>query len=174
MKFLKDKNLESQKGSALLEAVIALGAVVMAVAGIAIVIASSASNATFIQNQNQANKFAQEGIEYIKSIKDDSYTNFLSTFQTGTTYCFGESFNPVIDTNNCIGDGNRLENGRFIRKVTVSNSSANRCGDADIANTRAIRVEVLWQSGKCDVNTNSFCHSSVMESCFIRPPQSNL
>lgn len=174
MNDLKEIQTESQKGSALLEAVIALAAVIMAVAGIAIVIASSASNATFIQNQNQANKFAQEGIEFIKSIKDESYTNFLNMFQIGTIYCYGESFEPVIDNNNCIGDGNRLDNGKFIRKVTVSNSIADRCGNSDPENVRIIKVEVSWQSGKCDVSSNPFCHSSVLESCFIRPPQSTL
>ncbi len=165
---LVSKKMSTQSGSALLEAIIALGAVVMAVAGIAILMVSSASNAAFIQNQNQANKYAQEGMEYLKSVKNQSYTDFLDLFPvSGVDYCQNEQFQNVTADNNC--SGARIEGGKYVRTVMVNHDSSN-CENG----AHQVSVQVSWQSGKCDVNVNSFCHNTLLRTCFVRPPNSEL
>ena len=158
-----------QKGSALLEAIIALSAVVLAMAGIAIVVTASVSNASFIQDQNQANKYAQEAMEYLRSDQDESYATFLNTYVKDTEFCLDGNFVPGSLTN-C-----SLDEGKFIRTVMASTPAIGDCGgnlyDDD---SRLVTVIVKWQSGKCDVGVSPFCHQSLLRTCFTRPPTSTL
>ncbi len=164
--------MEKEQGSALIEAIVALAAIVVAVAAVAILMVSSVSNSEFIKNQNQANKYAQEGMEYLRSKKDENFDNFLSNYKEDHSYCLTEDFRKGNRETDSKCQGERLgsdPNKQFIRTVEIKPGTiANGCGDGE---SYHVTVTVHWQSGKCDVNTKPFCHESRLVSCFIDKPQ---
>ena len=175
MKKISKKSLiQFQTGAALLEAIVALSAVVVAVAGIAVVITASISNSQFVQDQNRANKYAQEGMEYLKSEKENNYSQFITKYN-GKNHCFNDEFEMLIPYDGNCGGNNRLGNGKFIRTIKMAES--NIC-KTNLSNPleKAYRAEVTvyWQSSKCDVSTNSFCHSSELTTCFAQTAFSNM
>lgn len=164
-----------QTGAALLEAIVALSAVVVAVAGISVVITASVSNAQFIQDQNRANKYAQEGIEYLRSYKERSYSDFINDFSFLDSRCLDKNFRTDTAgtdpncTNSRIGDDG---NEKFVRKVTVASNTNCTSDTSDPA--YEVTVSVEWQSSKCDVDVDPFCHSSEVRTCFTPPAFSNV
>jgi Tfp pilus assembly protein PilV len=167
----RNSKLRLQTGAALLEAIVALAAVVVALAGIAVVVTASVSNSQFIQDQNQANKYAQEGIEYIKSYKEQSYADFLSNFSSAGALCLGEASSGFPTSTEADCGTTRIGNNKFIRRVQVTTLS--NCASSGQPGHQVI-VTVNWQSSKCDVTTNSFCHTSELQTCVAPPPDSTL
>lgn len=60
----------SEKGQTLIEVIVAITAGVLVVAALTFAVIFSLRNAKFSQNQNQATKLAQEGLEKVRSIRD--------------------------------------------------------------------------------------------------------
>lgn len=147
------------KGQTMLEAVIALAAILLVLAAVSISVISSLSNSTFIEQQNQANKLAQQGMEYLR----DQITNngkFADFASTPGTYCFNDiallnPFTPGICTTANIQE--------FKREVTFTT--------ADCNGIKAV-VYVRWVNGKCTGGT-TFCHKQEISSCFTDPSLNN-
>lgn len=66
----------NNSGQTLLEAVVAIGILVVILTASATAIITSINNATFTKNQNLANKHAQEGMEYIRNLKRSNFGTF--------------------------------------------------------------------------------------------------
>ncbi|HRN96585.1 MAG TPA: hypothetical protein PLD54_04015, partial [Candidatus Levybacteria bacterium] len=169
-KVIKKSFVRYQSGAALLEAIIALSAVVVAVAGIAVVITASVSNSQFVQDQNMANKYAQEGMEYLKSEKEKlGYDQFIGTYYgVGGSKCFNEDFQRSPDVGDCKNE--RVGNNKFVRKITVSDSV--QC--AGVLDGYLAKITVNWQSSKCNVLANTFCHSAELATCITQTSFSNM
>lgn len=169
MKKLKKYIKKLQSGAALLEAIVALSAVVVAISGIAVVVTASLSNSQFIQDQNNANKYAQEGMEYLKSKKEESFSKFVGNYSGINEACFDQEFTTSIDPS-C--KDHRLDDGKFIRKITVQQSDSCKTNPTETAYLAVVTVE--WQSSKCNVATNPFCHKSELRTCFAETGPSNV
>ena len=58
-----------QKGQTMIEAIVALVTILLIVTAIAIVIVNGLYNSSYIKNQNEANKLAQQGMEFVRNIQ---------------------------------------------------------------------------------------------------------
>jgi len=186
-KLLSNKN---SSGQTLLEAVIALAALLLILSASSIAIVTSVNNATFTRNQNQANKFAQAGIEEIRSLRDTDYTYFRDFIAGGDTpgsliKCLNGNmtFSPAtsIPNTDCSSSGQVLTttgNNKFVRYVEFirkNDQLRQKCflsdgaGFVKDANKGTnVRVTVKWASGRCE-STQPYCHSSYVESCVFPP-----
>lgn len=139
------------KGETLIEVLIALTIAVVIITAIAILGVSALNDAQFIKAQNQSTKYAQEGMEVVRRIRNNDYANF----QTYTdTYCLAKgstTLGPACTTRN-------VDN-IFNRTVTILQDG---CG----TDLTRVTVAVAWRDGKCTGSTTNYCHSSDLTSCF--------
>lgn len=159
------KHIKKSSGQTLLEALIALGALVVILTAVSVSVLVSLNNSSFIKAQNQANKLTQQGIEYIREQISSNDQFAIYSALTGTK-CFNDvEAVPVISTTNC---NNTANIGVFIREVTFTSGDCNIGGGSEFADGINSKVVVYWTSGKCS-SSNIFCHKQEVESCFINP-----
>ncbi len=144
-----------EKGQTLVEALIALGVAIIIISAIVVAVISSLSNTQFTRNQNQANHFAQEGMEITRGIRNLSWLSFLAL--SSTYYCLPSSPKnlAVRGINGCTQNV-----GIFVREVTIEHTSATCVG------TSRVTVDVSWSDSKCTDSSNTFCHEVSLVSCF--------
>lgn len=191
------KVFKRQSGQTLLEAVVALAILGIILGASAIAIITSVNNATFARSENLANKYAQQGMEFIRNLKVNDYTTFSgldtgSDWNAPTTYCLKNLSFPLPIPGACrlnvasdfINDGS----GNFIREVEFRNAklgtanvpitpyppecTVNFDSPTELVRGERVTVKVRWSSGKCDT-TNPYCHSSEIVSCFFDPNLNN-
>ena len=126
------------KGETLIEVLIALSAAVIVITAVSVLTISSLSNTQFVRDQDQASKYAQEGIELLRGIRNSSYVGYRSY---NGTYCLAKddtTLGPAVaacQTPNI--------DGLFIRSVTITQNGG--CG----VNLASTVVTVSWTSSKC-------------------------
>lgn len=145
--------MKSQKGQTIIEAVIALTTIMLILTAISIVVVSSIYNSQFVRNQNLANKYSQQGMEFIRNMQANDIQQFAS-YDLITT-CIDE-LTSTLTTQNCTAVN---AGGTHVRTIQLNQ-------DVSPCNTGETRVTVTtkWSSSKCP-NTNTFCHSSILSSC---------
>lgn len=138
------------KGTTLIEVLIALAVASIVIAGVTIVSITALSNAQYVRSSDQATKYAQEGMEVVRSIRNADYPGFRSY---NGTFCLGGNEKTFgLPQSTCT-----VPNvGSFIRSVELEQSS---CG-VDVAR---VTVVVAWTDGRCD--GGSYCHRSDLVSC---------
>lgn len=140
-----------EKGQSLIEAIAALAILSIVVTAIAISVATSLSNAKYNQDQTLATKYAQQGSELVRQIRDDNYAEF-KTFNG--LYCFGKEQEDLGEIQTSCETPNV---DTFVRSVQVDQSPG--CG-ADVAKITTI---VAFRDGKCTEGV--FCHTITNTSC---------
>ena len=145
-----------QLGQTLIEALVALGIAVAIISAIANLVISSLNNTTFSKNQNLATIHAQEGIETVRKLVNQSYTQFKTNYK-GLVYCLDENNNLLLST----GDCNNVKTGIFIREVEFVHTSS------DCQENLKASVTVSWSDSKCRDNLNLYCHEVALSSCFV-------
>lgn len=167
-----------QNGQTLIEAVAALGVLLIIIAAIATVMITGLYNAQFIKNQNEAGKLAQEGMELVRSIQKNNLDQFKSFIDSAVAYCIDPqtmslySVSPYHVTCN----ETQANIGNFNRTITFMKGDP-ICDkkDTDTGQFSQLRVtvKVKWSSSKCS-STNTMCHESKLVSCMpFRFPESN-
>lgn len=68
----------SQLGQSIIEAVISIAVVSLIVIALVSAVTVSVRNATFSQNKTQATKYVNEGLEAVRSIREDDWTNLVN------------------------------------------------------------------------------------------------
>ncbi|PIT89376.1 MAG: hypothetical protein COU27_00575 [Candidatus Levybacteria bacterium CG10_big_fil_rev_8_21_14_0_10_36_7] len=147
--------LKASKGQTIIEATIALSAILLTLTAIAITITTGLSNTQFIKNQGLASKYAQQGMEHLRYLRNNDIATFNSYIE-GNIYCMAENRSIVVVPGGCqvnISDS-------FIRSLEFS-KSAFECNNSGTK----VEVSVNWSSGKCS-ESNRFCHESKLISCF--------
>ena len=91
--------LFSDKGQTIIEAVVALATILLIIAAIAVVIVNALYNSQFIKNQNEANKYAQQGMEFVKDLAQNDISAFAQ-YDSGT-YCIDTTAAPSVLTSVC-------------------------------------------------------------------------
>ena len=142
--------MKHMKGTTLIEVLVALAVASIVIAGVTIVSLTSLRNAQFARTSDQATKYAQEGMEVARAIRNADYPGFQSY---GGTYCLGEGETAFgLPKASCT-----TENvGSFIRSVVIAPSG---CG----SNISRVTVTVSWRDGQCDLG--NYCHKSDLVSC---------
>jgi len=148
------------KGDTLIEVLIALAAAVVVISTITTLAIVTLNNAQFSRDQDQSTKYAQEGMEVIRGIRNNNYVGFRSY---SGKYCLAEgdtSLGSPVAACNTVNVINK-----YIRFVTIAQNSG--CG-AVSTNLTNIVITVLWTDGKC--TGGAYCHSSKLTSCFSTVP----
>lgn len=143
--------MKKSDGQTIIEAVVALSVIMIIIAAVAITVTISLNNSLFIKNQNQANKYAQQGMEYLRNMEANDSSKFNS--YTGVA-CMDESFAITTPFGSC---NTNIQN-TFKRTISFDKNTA------DCSGTR-VTVSVSWSSAKCSAS-NTFCHKSQLISCF--------
>ena len=141
----------NMKGETLIEVLVALTIVVVIITAIAVLGVSSLGNSQFIENQGKSTKYAQEGMETIRSLRNSDYPGFAS--YTGT-YCLPSGVATLNSSLTCTTPN--IDN-VYIRTVSIIQDGG--CG----TNLAKATVTVSWTDRKCGSGT--FCHKSVLTSC---------
>lgn len=148
-------------GQTLVEVSIALSAILLTLAAIAILIVISVSNSVYIKNQSQAAKYAQEGMEQVRYLKNNNIPLFSSY---DGSWCMGDNNSLTISSGAC---STVNVNSQYIRQVDFEKNSL----DINCSGQTKVTVTVKWQSAKCTgTDTGArYCHKSVLISCFRDP-----
>lgn len=80
--------MKNQKGQTMFELIMALMVAMVIVTAIVSVVTVSLRNSLFAKQQSEATRFAQEGLEWVRSQRDSSWTTFYA--KSGTVmqrYC---------------------------------------------------------------------------------------
>lgn len=148
-----------ESGQSLIEVLIALAASVAVVSAIVVTVITSLSNAEFTKDQNLATEYSRQGMEVVRQIAKNSWSNFLT--YSSKDYCLDKnSTAPTIMTGlNC--DVNI--DGIYSRKITIilpgSTPPSSYCtSSAEIIST------VSWSDSKCQTG-NILCHEVKLRSC---------
>ena len=144
-----------EKGATLIEALIALSVAVAIVSAIVVAVISSLSNAQFTRNQNQANHFAQEGMEIVRQIRNNSWISFINL--SSTYYCLDEN-SKALTTKGVSGCGQNI--GIYIREINIEHNNSPSC-----VGTSRVTSNVSWSDAKCTDVRNTFCHKVTLISC---------
>lgn len=141
------------KGQSLLELVIVMAVAITVIGALTVVTISSLRNANLSKSELQATKYAQEGIEKIRSIRDRNgtvNTNFgtptnkfsqLWGIQLNTTLCTPQPCNFLLDSLNTLTQNNTaFENlsGSFERRIKITDESSS------YQNQKTVTVLVNW------------------------------
>ncbi len=158
-----------QKGQTLIEILVALSIAAVLVSATSVAVLSALSNAEFAKQQSLASQYADQGIEIIRSMRNNDYSNFQ---QLSGTYCMASSCNSLVNTssNACgistdptgvISCGQNVST--FVRTVNVSptNAGATDCNTAGYK----VSVNVAWADAKCTDSTKPFCHILTISTC---------
>lgn len=169
-------------GQSLIEILIALSSLVLIISAITIVTINSLNNSLFIKNQNLANKYAQEAMEFIRNWqkgsglvsidnKNYSFQDFIKILSPGgeSTYCLadiGAGATPQLTTP--LGPDCSVNLAAAFKRKIVFNlfpSGSTSCGGSDMM----VKSIVSWTSSKCLGSSVTYCHSSQIISCFSNP-----
>ncbi len=145
------------RGDTLIEVLIALAIASVVISGITVLGTTSLSNARFVASQDQATKYAQEGIEIVRQIRNSGYVNFANY---NGVYCLGQGATSLGAAGASCTTVN-IDNA-YIRSVQIAQNDG--CG----VNLAHAIVAVSWTDGKCA--SGIYCHSSKLSSCFSTLP----
>jgi methylthioribose-1-phosphate isomerase len=148
-----------EKGETLIEAMGALSRIAIIVIAVGMSVTTSLNNAKFNQDQTEATKYAQEGMETVRQIRNTSYNTFAGY---NGTYCLGNNQSNLGANQSSCSSPNV---GTFIREVDIQQNPG--CG----ANVARVSVTVSFADGKCSQGV--YCHKQVHTSCFstVNPVQ---
>jgi hypothetical protein len=154
---------KTQDGQSLVEVLIALGIGTVIIVAVTVVVIISLNNAGFNKNENLANAYAQEGLEFVRQLKDRSWTAFWS-LSGGPNFCLPENGTQLINRTgpNCEGQGNI--SGGFVREIRINNNNPN-CSPPSPSSK--VTVMVQWSDNKCATG-NKYCHQVRLISCFVQ------
>jgi len=161
---------KSQSGQTIIEAIVALVTILLIITAIAIVIVSGLYNSSFIKNQNEANKYAQQGIELVRNIQKNDLKTFRGYVDDSDPeedypyYCIDEQTSTLYgDT--CSNTG--INTATSFNRVVEFSPGGGDCQAAFTDSTTAaarVTVTVKWSSSKCPAS-NTFCHESKLVTC---------
>ena len=122
-------------GQTLIELLMALGAGVLIVVAIVGGVVMEGKNSQFAKNQNLATRYAQEGIELIRSQRDKlNWSAFYANY-SGKPQCIDNGGNFTLMSGNCTPN---VGNNFFTRSATFTDS-------AQTGINLSITVTVSWQ-----------------------------
>ena len=154
--FQLNKMRKLQKGQTMIEAIVALMSILVIITAIAVVITNGLYNSQFIKNQNEANKYAQQGIELVRSIQQNDFAEFAG-FQK-QTLCVDEQ-DQTLTSDGCSSTGG-INTGKYYNRTIYFSPGSSPC---DTTETN-VTVTVAWSSNRCPT-TNTFCHKSILQAC---------
>lgn len=148
-------------GQTLVEAIIALTVLMLIITALATLTLNSVNNSIFLRNQDNANKYAQEGMDFIAIHKKQDYTVFSSI--TNGDWCLdydtatGTPKWPLISvtSSQCYSSYTS-----FSHTVNILANGCTTAGNNGIQ----VTLTVGWTDAKCI--GGAYCHRAKLQSCF--------
>lgn len=85
----QNSKTKSQKGQSIIEATVAISIVALIIVALVSAITVSVRNATYAKNKSLATKYVTEGIEAVRSIRDNSWLTFYDAAGDGAYIDYG-------------------------------------------------------------------------------------
>jgi Tfp pilus assembly protein PilV len=136
-------------GQSLFEVLLALAVITLTVVGIASLSTYAVSNTTYSRNKNQATRYAQEGIEWVRSERDSNITNFLSN--ASGTWCLSSL---TWSSSHSICTSQVIANTQFTRNLIFSTVTK------DGKQVKQAEVKVSWSDSKSTREVSSTTYFS--------------
>jgi Tfp pilus assembly protein PilV len=169
---MKNTNtMEANSGQTIIEAVVALTAIVVAIAAISVVISLSVNNSTFSRDQNQASKYAQEGVEFLREANDSGSpipfqgADPLTFNQLNGDYCLNAD--DTLSQDGIGADCRNVSTKGLKRSINIQpGTCAGTASNPGTSNTilTDVHVTVYWSGNSCSTTT-PYCHNSSLETC---------
>lgn len=153
---------KNQSGQTIIEAIIALVIILVIITAIAVVIVNGLYNSSFIKNQNEANKYAQQGIETVRNVQQNNLEIFKGYVDSGEPHCIDEQSGTLYSLN-CVDDVANT-GGVYNRTVEFATGGAECNNSNPSTSSLKVTVRVKWTSSKCP-QSDTFCHKSELVSC---------
>jgi len=156
---------KNQNGQTIIEAVVALAAVFVIVAAIAVVILNAVNNSQFVKNQNLANKYAQQGMEYVRGIQAGNLDEFNTL---SGSYGMGDSGSELTEESLTVNVGSsHIRNLYIVENEEPCINTGSVVPEEQNIGLKKVTVEVRWSSGKCGSSETEdrFCHDTTLVSC---------
>ena len=141
--------MKNTKGFGLIEILIVVGIMGIAFVGLVAFLINSSGIIFRVTRNTEAVALAEEGIEGVRSLRDDGWTTNITTLTENATYYPVISANEWTLTNTNTGTVNNL----YTRTVVIA--GVNRDVNDDIAvagtddpNTKEVTVKVTWKEGQ--------------------------
>ncbi|MGI8420493.1 MAG: hypothetical protein ACR2LN_07695 [Candidatus Levyibacteriota bacterium] len=149
----------TQKGQSLIEAIGALAIIAIVVTAIAVAITTALSNTKYNQDETLTTKYAQQGSEIVRQIRDKDYNGFKNI---SGIYCLAKNQMTLGSVQSECASPNVDS---FIRSIQIEQIPG--CA----INVAKVTVAVSFTDSKCP--NNAFCHSVTNTSCLstINPIQ---
>ncbi len=154
------KTKRYQKGETLIEALGAMAIIVVVITAVASSVITALNNAKSNENATLATKFAQQGIEQVRQIRDTDYAGFR--LYDGL-YCLGKNQKTLGSKQNACA---RPNVDTFIRSVEINQRPG--CS----RDVPEVSVAVAFTDSKCAQGV--YCHKQVYTTCLstVKPYQS--
>lgn len=163
-----------QNGQTLIEVLIALGAAITIIVAISTVVVSALNNAQFSRNQVLAIQHAQEGVEFMRKLRDSDWNTFTSYGCSGdgcstpVVYCYNQNATSLVLRSGTCGEN---VDTFFVREIEVEKNAGN-CQPSNppvptptLAPTRGTKITstVSWRDSRC--TSGGYCHSTQQVTC---------
>lgn len=130
-----------QEGVSMFELIIAVFIVTIILTSVAVLATSAIRNNTFATNKTRANNYAQEGMDWLRGLRDGSYSDFASkASDLGTTWCIDTLGSGLTAQGNCLST-QVIPGTTFIREAKLT---------SDVADPDSIEavVSVSWNDAQ--------------------------
>ncbi len=157
--------MKKNNGQTLIEVLVALGTAVVIISAITVAVLSALSNSEFENNQSLATDYSQQGMEIVRSMRNNNYGDFK---KLSGTYCLAKSCTSLSDSQGASCGPKGVSCGQnvdlFVREVAIDTSENNNCVVNGTHFTQATTT-VYWADSKCTSRTNLFCHKVAITGC---------
>jgi Tfp pilus assembly protein PilV len=154
------------QGQTLIETLVAMSVALVLLTLATVATTTALNNVQRGKNQNQASKFAEQGLEVMRQMRDADWTTFNNL---SGTYCMADTCSTITNGAGVCGstNGSCVKNiGEFSRSVLVeSNIGCVLPGNNNpkIIASR-VTVTVAWADNTC-IDSNSLCRKTSVVSC---------
>jgi Tfp pilus assembly protein PilV len=132
------KDVHRNKGQSLIEAVVAIGVVILIVSGLIVAVISSIRSAQSSRSRSVATKLTQDGMESMRNLRDSGWTQFIS-LASGVEWCLG-SDGIITAPDETDLSCPQIESAKtfFDRRIVISDTSDEQA---------TVMVTVTWTEG---------------------------
>lgn len=161
---MKHKNFLSEKGSTLIESILALTFAIIIITAVVIAVTTALSNSTFTKNQNQATQLAQEGLDIARHAKTSDYEAFRA-LDDDIDYCANDE-GELVPVGELPCDKDIYILTIYIDHAGGNNPTGGRACDIlnfDGTNPTFVSSEISWTDAKCV--DGGYCHKVALNTC---------
>ena len=160
------KNDFFSQGQTIIEVLVALTTAIVIVSAITMAVITALRNVEYTKAQNTATRYAQEGMEFMRFMRDSNYTLFFIELKGGVSYCLDKGATVLYEP--CSTTTSNVD--LFLRTITLEENSPYCAAISQppptptpVNTSIKVTVSVSWTDSKCA--SSARCHESKLVSC---------